>query len=224
MGRVVGVGSDVSDFGVGDRVVAITPSLARVGLASAYVTLPAVLAARAPATLSDAQAATLPLVFITAHYALNELGRVRRGERVLVHAATGGVGLAAIQLIRQAGGVPLATAGSTAKRQYLRDLGVSHVFDSRSLDFAPAVMDATGGRGVDVVLNSLAGEFIPASLGVLAPRGRFLEIGKRDIYADRRIGLEPFKRNLAFHGIDLAALVEQVRRSSADCCARSWPS
>ncbi len=209
VGRVVAIGTGVSDFTVGDRVVAITPSFARVGLAGAYVTLPSVLAARAPASLSDTQAATLPLVFITAHYALNELGRVRPGERVLVHAAAGGVGLAAIQLIRQAGGEPLATAGSPAKREYLRDLGVSHVFDSRSFAFAPAVMDATGGRGVDVVLNSLAGAFIPASLGVLAPRGRFLEIGKRDIYADRRIGLEPFKRNLAFHGIDVAALVEE---------------
>jgi NADPH:quinone reductase-like Zn-dependent oxidoreductase/NADP-dependent 3-hydroxy acid dehydrogenase YdfG/acyl carrier protein len=208
-GRVVALGSDVHELAVGDRVVAITPSFARVGLASAYVTIPAQLAARAPAALDDSQAATLPLVFITALYALRELGRIRPGERVLIHAAAGGVGLAALQLVRHAGAEPLATAGSAAKRDYLRGLGVRHVFDSRSLDFARGVMAATDGRGVDVVLNSLAGEFVPAGLGVLAPRGRFLEIGKRDIYADRRIGLEPFKRNLAFHGIDVAALVEE---------------
>jgi NADPH:quinone reductase-like Zn-dependent oxidoreductase/acyl carrier protein len=153
--------------------------------------------------LTFEEAATLPVAFLTAHYALNQLGRLARGERVLIHAATGGVGLAAIQLARAAGAEIFATAGTEEKRRLLRALGVRLVMDSRSLEFADRVLEATDGEGVDVVLNSLAGRAIDKGLSVLRDHGRFLEIGKRDIYQNRRIGLRPFRRSLSFVGIDL---------------------
>jgi NADPH:quinone reductase-like Zn-dependent oxidoreductase/acyl carrier protein len=208
-GRVTAVGEGVTGFRVGDDVLAITPSLNKQGLFAAYATLPAQMAVAMPAHLSYADAATLPIAFLTAHYALNHLGRMAAGERVLIHSATGGVGLAAVQLAQRAGAEIFATAGNEQKRDYLRSLSIQHVMDSRSLDFAVEIMDKTGGRGVDLVLNSLSGEAIRQSLAALAPYGRFLEIGKRDIYQNSPLGLEPFKKNLSFFAIDLARIVEE---------------
>jgi NADPH:quinone reductase-like Zn-dependent oxidoreductase/acyl carrier protein len=162
-----------------------------------------------PAGLSQTDAAAMPLVFMTAYHALHELARLKAGERVLIHAAAGGVGLAALQLALRAGATVFATAGSPAKRDFLRSLGIQHVYDSRSLDFADQIRADTAGAGVDVVLNSLSGPAIPRSLDLLAPRGRFLEIGKRDIYADSHIGLAPFRKNLSFFAIDLARWTEE---------------
>ncbi|HEY6565015.1 MAG TPA: SDR family NAD(P)-dependent oxidoreductase, partial [Pirellulaceae bacterium] len=146
----------------------------------------------------------MPTVFLTAHYALLELARVRRGERILIHAAAGGVGQAAVQIAQDLGLEIFATVGSAEKRKFLNELGVRHVMSSRSLDFADEIMRITDGQGVDVVLNSLAGPFIPKSLSVLAPFGRFLEIGKVDVYNNTRLGLEGFKHNISYHVIDLA--------------------
>jgi NAD(P)-dependent dehydrogenase (short-subunit alcohol dehydrogenase family)/acyl carrier protein len=135
---------------------------------------------------------------------------------VLIHAATGGVGLAALEVARRAGAQIYATAGSPEKRAYLRSLGVEHVYDSRTLDFTDEVLVDTGGRGVDLVLNSLAGDAIAASLRALAPRGRFLEIGKRDIYDNSQLGLSPFRKNLSFFALDLARMVEEDRAEVAE--------
>jgi thioesterase domain-containing protein/acyl carrier protein len=125
-------------------------------------------------------------------------GRLQPGERVLIHAAAGGVGLAAVHVCRWRACEIFATAGRPEKQDYLHSLGVRHVMSSRTLDFAGQVMERTRGRGVDVVLNSLAGDFIPAGLSVLAPFGRFLELGIRDVLADTRIGLKPFARGLTY--------------------------
>lgn len=208
-GTVVAVGDGVATFAPGDHIVAITPAYTESSMLSAYVTLPAIFAVPRSDHLSAEQASALPVALLTAYYALHELGRLRKGERVLIHAAAGGVGLAALQVCRRAGAEVFATAGSPAKRDYLHSLGITHVFDSRALDFADQVLALTGGRGVDLVLNSLTGEAIQRSLDALAPRGRFLEIGKRDIYANSRIGLEPFKKNLSFFAIDLARLTDE---------------
>ena len=108
---------------------------------------------------------------------------------MLIHAATGGVGLAAIQVARRLGARIFATAGSPEKREFLRLLGIEHVYDSRSLDFAEQILEATSGEGVDIVLNSLAGEAIAKGLAALRPYGRFLELGKRDIYQNSRLGM-----------------------------------
>ncbi len=124
---------------------------------------------------------------MTAAYGLNHLANIQRGDRVLIHAAAGGVGLAAVQLAQRAGAEVFGTAGSPAKRAYLRSLGVEHVFDSRSLAFADEIMQVTNGQGVNVILNSLSDEFIPKSLSVLADHGYFLEIGKRDEWDQEKV-------------------------------------
>jgi NADPH:quinone reductase-like Zn-dependent oxidoreductase/NADP-dependent 3-hydroxy acid dehydrogenase YdfG/acyl carrier protein len=203
-GRIVAVGDGVEGLAVGDPVLAFAfDSLA------SHVTADARLVRRMPEGMSFAQAASIPVAFLTAHYGLNVLARIERGERVLIHAATGGVGLAAVQLARCAGAEVFATAGSDEKRAMLTAMGVEHVMDSRSLAFREQVLDLTGGRGVDVVLNSLSGAFIPASLAVLAPYGRFVELGKRDIYRNAHVGLAPFQRNLSFFAVDLDRMLRE---------------
>ncbi len=203
-GVVTAMGKGVQHLRPGQEVLAFAPNSF-----STHVLADARLVAPKPASISFEQAATFPVVFLTTYYALCYLGRMRRGERVLVHSAAGGVGLAAIQLAKHVGAEVFATAGSEEKRAYLRDLGVRHIMDSRSLDFAGQIMEATGGEGVDLVLNSLTGEAIHKGLSVLAPYGRFLEIGKRDIYQNTRIGLFPFQKNLSYFAIDLDRMARE---------------
>lgn len=208
-GRVTAVGEGVDTLQVGDAVIAITPSFEKTSLFSAYVIVPAELAVLKPAHLTFEAAATIPITFLTAYYALYTLGRLEKEERVLIHSATGGVGLAAIQLAQLANATIFATAGSPEKRAYLHELGIQHTMDSRSLAFAEEVMAQTGGRGVDMVLNSLTGQAMAKSLAVLGRYGRFLEIGKQDIYQNNQLGLEPFKKNLSFFAIDLARVTAE---------------
>ncbi|WP_396230621.1 type I polyketide synthase [Frankia sp. ACN1ag] len=138
---------------------------------------------------------------------------------MLIHSATGGVGLAALQVARRRGAEVLATAGTPEKRELLRSLGVEHVMDSRSLRFADEVMDATAGRGVDVVLNSLTGEALTRSLGLLAPNGRFVEIGKQDIYQDNHLGLGLLRHNRFFFALDLERSFAEQRELIAELLA-----
>jgi acyl transferase domain-containing protein/acyl carrier protein len=177
-GQVVATGSDVIRLRVGDRVMGIGP-----GSLGAYVTTDADLVVPAPASLSTAQAAASSICFLTAHYALNVLAGLRSGERILIHAAAGGVGLAAVRIAQQIGCQVFATAGSLEKRAQLRAMGIQHVHSSRTLDFADEILALTSGQGVDVVLNSLSGDFIPRSLAALAPQGRFIEIGKLGVWS-----------------------------------------
>jgi acyl transferase domain-containing protein/NADPH:quinone reductase-like Zn-dependent oxidoreductase/SAM-dependent methyltransferase/acyl carrier protein len=201
-GEVVAVGAGVINVAPGDRVVAFASSTF-----GSHVVTDAGAVSKLPDGIGFAEAATIPTTFLTAYYALDELARLRRGERILIHGAAGGVGLAAIQIAQARGAVVFGTAGSDEKRRVLRLLGVDHVLNSRSLDFADDVMRLTGGQGVDVVLNSLAGEAITKNLQILRPFGRFLEIGKRDFYANSRIGLRPFRNNLSYFGIDADTLL-----------------
>ncbi|MDL1883139.1 SDR family NAD(P)-dependent oxidoreductase [Anaerolineae bacterium CFX8] len=177
VGEIVRVGEGVMDHQVGDVVLGMSPASF-----SSYVTASVMKIVPKPASMSDEEAATIPITFMTAYYALHHLAGMSAGDRVLIHAAAGGVGMAAVQLAQRAGAEIFATAGSPEKRAFLKSLGVQHVMDSRTLDFADEIMQITGGRGVDVVLNSLAGEFIPKSLSVLADGGCFLEIGKTGIW------------------------------------------
>lgn len=178
VGTVVAVGAGVTHLKVGDEVLGMAPASFRT-----YVTAPAGPFIVKPAALDVEDAATIPITFLTADYALNTLGRMRVGDRVLIHAAAGGVGLAAVQLAKRAGAEIFATAGSPEKHAHLRSLGVTHVFSSRSLDFSDQILERTGGKGVDIVLNSLAGEFIGKSVATLGRGGRFLEIGKAGIWS-----------------------------------------
>jgi acyl transferase domain-containing protein/NADPH:quinone reductase-like Zn-dependent oxidoreductase/SAM-dependent methyltransferase/acyl carrier protein len=203
-GRVTAIGSGVEGLVLGDAVVTMAP-----GCFASRVTVPATAVLRKPARLTFEEAATIPVTFLTAHYALNEVARLRPGESVLVHSGAGGVGMAAIQIARRAGARVFATAGGPEKREILRLMGVDRVMDSRSLAFADEVMEATNGRGVDVVLNALAGKAIGKGLSCMAPFGRFLELGKRDIYQNSRIGLWAFRRNISFHAIDLGRVARE---------------
>ncbi|HET6317184.1 MAG TPA: polyketide synthase dehydratase domain-containing protein, partial [Chloroflexota bacterium] len=201
-GRIVALGQHVQDLRVGDAVVAVAPG----GTFSRFVTTAAALVVLKPRRLSFAEAATLPVAFLTASYALQDVAQLRQGERVLIHAASGGVGLAAVQLAQRVGAEIYATAGTPEKRDYLRQLGVAHALDSRSLAFADDVRRLTSGQGVDVVLNSLGGEFIDLSLGLLRDHGRFVELGKRDYLQNRSLGLRPFLKNLTFRLVDLRSM------------------
>jgi phthiocerol/phenolphthiocerol synthesis type-I polyketide synthase C len=203
-GIVTRAGTAVSGYAAGDRVM----GMGRASMAS-HVVAPSGLLGQMPGHISFEEAATIPGAMLTAVYALEHVGQMQPGETLLVHAAAGGVGLAAINLARVLGLETIATAGSTEKREMLRRLGVRHVFDSRSNSSHADVLRATDGQGVDAVLNSLAGEAIPRSLSLLKPFGRFLELGKRDFYANSRIGLRPFRDNVSFFGIDIDQLMVQ---------------
>jgi myxalamid-type polyketide synthase MxaB len=203
-GRVTRVGSEVSKYKIGDDVITVAPFCF-----GKYVVSLADDAMPKPPQISYEEAATIPVAFLTAYYALVYLGRIQKGERVLIHAGAGGVGLAAIQIAKLYDCEIFSTAGSPEKRNYLQELGVQHVMDSRSLKFADEIRKITKGKGVDIVLNSLAGDFIPASLAALGSYGRFLEIGKIDIYTNSKLGLLPFQDNLSYFAIDLDRLFRQ---------------
>ncbi|OSC39379.1 sulfolipid-1 biosynthesis phthioceranic/hydroxyphthioceranic acid synthase [Mycobacterium decipiens] len=201
-GVVTAVGPDVTDHKVGDHVGGMSPN----GCWSTFVTCDARLAATLPAGLTDAQAAAVTTASATAWYGLQELARIKTGDKVLIHSGTGGVGQAAIAIARAAGAEIYATAGSETRRQLLRDMGIEHVYDSRSVEFAEQIRRDTDGYGVDIVLNSVFGAAQLAGIKLLSLGGRFIEIGKRDIYGDTKLGLFPFRQNLAFYGVDLGLL------------------
>jgi polyketide synthase 5 len=201
-GVVTAVGPDVTDHKVGDHVGGLSAN----GCWGTFLTCDARLAVTLPAGLADHQAAAVTTAHATAYYGLRELARISAGDRVLIHSATGGVGQAAIAIARAAGAEIFATAGSEQRRQLLRDMGIEHVYDSRSVEFADLIRRDTDGYGVDIVLNSVIGAAQRAGVELLAFGGRFVEIGKRDIYGDTRLGLFPFRRNLTFYALDLALM------------------
>jgi acyl transferase domain-containing protein/D-arabinose 1-dehydrogenase-like Zn-dependent alcohol dehydrogenase/acyl carrier protein len=176
-GVVVEVGSDVTDLKPGDRVMGVLSRTFGPTVIAERRTLVPI-----PTCLSFVQAASVPTVYLTAIYGLVDLARLRAGERVLVHAAAGGVGIAAVQLARHLGAEVFATA-SPAKWDTLRALGIpdDHIASSRTLEFEQRFRAVTGGEGVDVVLDSLSGDFVDASLRLLKRGGRFLEMGRTDV-------------------------------------------
>ncbi|MCB9896965.1 MAG: SDR family NAD(P)-dependent oxidoreductase [Planctomycetes bacterium] len=195
-GRVESIGPGVTDLAVGQRVFASCA-----GAFASHVVVPRHAVAAIPGTLDTPRAAGVQTVFLTALFGLRRCARLRRGERVLIHAAAGGVGQAALQLARLAGAEVFATA-SRGKHAHLRAQGVTHVFDSRTPAFAEAILSATGGRGVDVVLNSLSGEALDASLRCLARGGRFVEIGKIGIRTPEAFVAE--RPDAEYHAFDMA--------------------
>jgi acyl transferase domain-containing protein/acyl carrier protein len=200
-GRVSRTGFGVESLRPGDRVIGLAwGSLADVVVAKAAAVV------HQPASLDPENAVTLPNCFATAWHCLIVVSKLRRGDRILIHAAAGGVGLMAVQLAQHVGAEVFATAGSETKRDYLRSIGVRHVCDSRNLDFAAEVLAATNGRGVDVLLNSLAGEFIPASLSTVARGGRFVEIGKTDTWDEARV--EALGSDIRYAVVDLGLLLD----------------
>jgi acyl transferase domain-containing protein/NAD(P)-dependent dehydrogenase (short-subunit alcohol dehydrogenase family)/acyl carrier protein/SAM-dependent methyltransferase len=176
-GIITAIGSGVTRFVIGQPVMAIAP-----GCHASHVIANAALTIPKPDSWSFQQAGALQTVFLTAAWALRRQGRIRAGQRVLIHAGSGGLGLAAIQIARTAGATVVATAGSAEKRAYLRHMGISGVSDSRSMAFVNELRSHTQGEGVDIVLNSLSGELIAGSFDLLRPGGCFLEAGKAGIW------------------------------------------
>ncbi|KAA1177761.1 acyltransferase domain-containing protein [Rhizobium tropici] len=201
-GRILAVGDAVDDLQPGDTVMGIGPAAF-----STHVRVRRDGVTKLPERMKATAAATVPVAFLTAYYAMVELGRIQPGETILIHGAAGGVGLAALQIAKHRGARVIATAGTVEKRGFLEMLGADHVLDSRSLDFVSGVRLLTGGQGVDLVLNSLFSEAMERSIELVKPFGRFLELGKRDYYADRKIGLRPFRRNVSYFGIDADQLL-----------------
>ena len=201
-GEVTAVGDGVDHFRPGDAVFGIASNAF-----SSHLVAPANGLFKKPASMSFEEAATLPVAALTVYYSLHHLARLRKGERILIHGAAGGVGLAAVQYAHWVGAEIFASAGSVEKREFLRRIGAHHVVDSRSLAFADDIREITHGEGVDVVLNSVAGEAIHKGLSILRPYGRFVELGKRDFYANSKLGLQPFCNNIQFFGVDLDRLL-----------------
>lgn len=195
-GKIVALGEGIDDLRVGDEVIA-TPA---VGSMASFTTVRREFVAPKPASLTFEEAATIPLVFLTAWYGFHHLAKLRPEDRVLIHAGTGGVGMAAIQLAQRVGATIFATA-SPEKWDFLEKMGVRHVMNSRTLDFAAQILSATHGRGVDVVLNSLNGEFIDKSFEALARGGRFVEIGKLGIRDAKAV--EASRPDVAYYAFDL---------------------
>ncbi|NTJ06672.1 type I polyketide synthase [Rhizobium lusitanum] len=204
-GRILAVGDAIDDLQPGDKVMGIGPAAF-----STHVHVRRDGVTRLPEKMETIAAATVPVAFLTAYYAMVELGRIQSGETILIHGAAGGVGLAALQIAKLKGAKVIATAGTVEKRRFLEMLGADHVLDSRSLDFVAGVRQFTRGEGVDLVLNSLFAEAMERSIELVKPFGRFLELGKRDYYSDRKIGLRPFRRNVSYFGIDADQLLVNV--------------
>ncbi|MFA6110155.1 MAG: SDR family NAD(P)-dependent oxidoreductase, partial [Candidatus Latescibacterota bacterium] len=202
-GVVERVGPGVTGVRPGDRVVSL---LAPGGSFRTYALCPQERIFPLPPGLDLETAASLPVAWLTAAWGLERLAAVRAGEWVLIHAAAGGVGMAAVQIAQRAGARVIGTAGSEEKRAFLRSLGVEQVSDSRSLAFVEVVRRATDGRGADVVINSLAASFIEPSMALLAPGGRFIELGKADLWEPERV--RRFRADVAYFHFDLVELVE----------------
>ena len=205
-GIITRISKEVQDYKVGDAVLGFSPACF-----SNRVITQTTATAHKPESWSFEEAATIPTAFFTVYYAFVHLAQIQPGEKVLIHGASGGVGLAAIQLAKHLGAVIFATAGTDEKRALVKGLGADYVLDSRSLAFAEDVLSLTEGGGVDVILNSVYGEAINRNLSILRPFGRFLELGKRDFYENSRIGLRPFRNNITYFGIDAdQLLIERI--------------
>ncbi|KAL3461786.1 hypothetical protein BJX64DRAFT_288967 [Aspergillus heterothallicus] len=206
-GIVTRVGEDCGDFKIGDRVVGCEFDTYR-----SYARLQKDTAVRIPEGISFTEAAAIPINFITAWHALVALSNVQRGERVLVHSAAGGTGQAAVQVAQYFGAEVFATVGTVKKKEFLMErygIPKTHIFSSRTREFVTGIKHLTGGQGADVILNSLSGDALTASWEIIAPYGRFIEIGKRDILNHRPLDMYHFEKNVTFSAIDVAMMVKE---------------
>ena len=201
-GIVTAVGTSLRNaFHVGDRICAwggnaYASSIVVNGLSAQII----------PINMSFETAASIPIVYTTAYYSLVHLARLKRGETVLIHSAAGGVGQAAVMLARHLGAKIFVTVGNNEKKALVMqnfDIPEEQIFSSRDTSFVQGIKRLTGGRGVDVVLNSIAGEGFRETCRCVATLGRFIEIGKRDILMNGRLDMEMFNRNVMFASVDL---------------------
>lgn len=198
-GVITEVGQGVTGFKKGDEVVASS----HLGNFKSYVTVTVKdFCHHKPKGLSHAEAVIL-VPFLTVIYGLGVVAQLKKGEKILIHNASGGVGLAAIQYAKWKGAEIFATAGTPKKREYLKSIGIDQVMDSRNLEFARTIKEFTNGYGVDVVISAITGEALYQSFSLLAPYGRYIEIGKRDIVENNPLPMKVFNRNITFASMDL---------------------
>ncbi|KAH7265653.1 uncharacterized protein BKA55DRAFT_590873 [Fusarium redolens] len=203
-GIITQVGANVTHLKPGDRVCTWT-----LGCYSTYVRNPATLVQKIPDEMAFEVAASLPIVYCTAYFAIIDTARLQKGESILIHAAAGGVGQAAIMLAKMVGAEIYATVGTADKRRFLIETyGIpdDHIFSSRDSSFADGIRRMTNGKGVEVVLNSLAGELLRETWHCISMFGRFIEIGKRDIEINTKLEMTPFIRNVTFASVDLTVI------------------
>lgn len=203
-GIVTRVGAGVTALKAGDPVMGFAANTF-----ASHLVSPAWHFFKVPEGVSLEAAATIPVAFATAWFALIKRAQIGAGDDVLIHGGAGGVGLAAIQFAKQAGSRVIATASSEERRAIARAMGADLTYDSRQERFAEAIRRELG--GVDVVLNSLAGPAMVASFRLVKPFGRFVELGKRDYLDNTQLGLRPFVRNIAYYGVDLDELLAHDR-------------
>ena len=196
-GVVVAVGDGCS-FKLGDSVM-----LSQLGCFKKRVNLPESLLVKKPDCLTHGEAAAIPTAYITAYYSLVTLGRIAKGDRILIHSAAGGVGQAAVQIAKAVGAEIFATS-SVSKWDHLRAQGVQHLMNSRTLDFKKEILSITREQGVDIVLNSLNKDYIPAGLDVLSSKGRFIELGKIGVWSKERV--KEYAPEVEYHNFDLSEL------------------
>ncbi|KAH7330434.1 reducing type I polyketide synthase [Rhexocercosporidium sp. MPI-PUGE-AT-0058] len=204
-GIISRVGKDCKDLQIGDRVAIYTMDTYR-----SYARANAKWVVKIPDSMSFAQAASIPIAFGTAYYSLVQVARLQKGETILIHAAAGGTGQAAVQYALYLGAEIFATVGSMAKKRLLMEMykiPEDHIFYSRDISFADGIKRITKSRGVDVVLNSLSGEALVATWECIAPYGRFVEIGRKDIDSHGNLPMFPFARNTSFTGVDLVSVI-----------------
>ncbi|KAH9872372.1 polyketide synthase [Plenodomus lingam] len=202
----LGPGTERSGLRIGDRICgAFRGSFASTSMAW-WTNI-----VKIPDEMSWEEAAAFSVAYLTVHVGLDHVARLQKEERILIHSAAGGVGQAAIMWAQHVGAEIFATCGTETKRQFLMDtynISADHIFSSRDACFASEIIDRTGEQGVDVVLNSLGGPLLKASWGCLADFGRFVEIGKVDLHAAKRLDMTPFGRNITMAGVDLVAYSE----------------
>jgi NADPH:quinone reductase-like Zn-dependent oxidoreductase len=209
-GVVMHVGTGVDHVKEGDRIVALAPNrfetVTRVPAWAVHKILP---------SEDFATVSSLPIVYSTAIYALEDKAQLRTGETVLIHSGAGALGLAAITIARRLGAIVYTTVGSQAKKEYLiNHMGIqnTHIFSSRDVSFAQGVREMTNGKGVDVVLNSLVGDLMHASWDCVADFGRFVEVGKRELVDAGKLAMRVFLRNVSFIAFDFSDLFHHKDR------------
>jgi NADPH:quinone reductase-like Zn-dependent oxidoreductase len=203
-GVVTRVGSGVTKYKVGDRVITF-----RLGCFRNFLRNPEEMFQKIPDDMSFEDAASIPCIYSTVYYSLFDVAHLQNGESVLIHAAAGGLGQAAIILCQYIGAEIFVTVSSETKKQFLVEeyrIPEDHVFNSRDLSFAQGIKRMTNGKGVDVVLNSLAGEALRHSWLAVAPFGRFIELGKKDIVGNTGIDMAPFMNNIRFCGVNMLSV------------------
>jgi len=200
-GVIASVGKNVRDFKIGDPVMAIT-----YGSCAGYVVVESKMVMHIPLGMTFEEAATIPVSYMTAYYALVKRGNLEKKEKVLIHSATGGVGMAAVNIAKWVGADIIATAGSGERRDYLKSLDVCDTMNSRDLIFADKILSKYG--GVDVILNSIPGKAVEKGLGILNYHGRFLEIGVRDILENNTINMRVFEKGITYAAINIGSHIQ----------------